>query len=119
VAPRRALRSSAARPRVAGQSDLADDTLAPMNDVEGYGPNDLPGVERTMASLATRRPVFHSEANFQHAFAWELQRRHEEARIRLETRPRPGVRLTCSRPWTDDGLPSVAREIAGRDAAAS
>jgi hypothetical protein len=46
-----------------------------------------------MASLAEHRPVFHSEADFQHAFAWELQRRHTEARIRLETRPRPGVRL--------------------------
>src|SRR4051794_21367439 len=54
---------------------------------------DLAEVEHVMSALAERRPVFHSEADFQHAFAWELQRRHPEARIRLETRPRPGVRL--------------------------
>jgi hypothetical protein len=54
---------------------------------------DLVELGHAMTSLAERRPVFHSEADFQHAFAWELQRRHALARIRLETRPRPGVRL--------------------------
>lgn len=37
--------------------------------------------------------VFHSEADFQHDFAWQLRSAHPDARIRLETRPRPGVRL--------------------------
>src|SRR5664280_2719473 len=40
-----------------------------------------------MTALAVGRPVFHSEADIQHAFAWELQRTHPAARIRLETRP--------------------------------
>ncbi len=37
-----------------------------------------------MASLANRRPVFHSEADFQFALAWELQKRHPEVEVRLE-----------------------------------
>jgi hypothetical protein len=53
----------------------------------------LEDLARTLLALAVRRPVFHSEADFQHAFAWQVQLEHPEARIRLETRPRPGVRL--------------------------
>jgi hypothetical protein len=53
----------------------------------------LDDVEQTMKRLAARRPIFHGEADFQHAFAWQLQTDHPAARIRLETRPRPGVRL--------------------------
>lgn len=53
----------------------------------------LSDLERTMTALAARRPVFHSEADFQHAFAWQMQLEHPAARIRLETRPRRGVRL--------------------------
>lgn len=53
----------------------------------------LAELEQTMAALAAQRPIFHSEADFQHAFAWQLQRSYPQARIRLETRPRPGVRL--------------------------
>jgi hypothetical protein len=48
---------------------------------------------RTMALLAERRPVFHSEADFQHAFAWQLHLDHPDARIRLETRIRLRERL--------------------------
>jgi hypothetical protein len=48
---------------------------------------DLPNV---LAALAIGRPVFHPEADFQLAFAWELQRAHPSARIRLETRPARG-----------------------------
>ena len=50
-------------------------------------------IEKTMDELARVRPVFHSEADFQHAFAWQLHSIYPDARIRLETRPRPGVRL--------------------------
>lgn len=53
----------------------------------------LDDIERWMTALAVHRPVFHSEADFQHGFAWEIHREHSDARIRLETRPRPGVRL--------------------------
>ncbi len=35
-------------------------------------------------SLAIQRPLYHSEADFQHAFAWEFHRRLPNATIRLE-----------------------------------
>jgi hypothetical protein len=35
-------------------------------------------------TLSMQRPLFHSEADFQHAFAWELQHRLPGAAIRLE-----------------------------------
>lgn len=47
----------------------------------------------TVAALAQARPLFHSEADFQHAFAWQLHAAYPAARIRLETRTRPGERL--------------------------
>jgi hypothetical protein len=50
-------------------------------------------LEKTMAALARERPVFHSEADFQHAFAWQLRDAYPGAHLRLETRPRAGVRL--------------------------
>src|SRR4051812_39593274 len=46
-----------------------------------------------LAHLASTRPVFHSEADFQHAFAWEVRSLDPAMRVRLETRPEPGVRL--------------------------
>ncbi len=46
-----------------------------------------------MAQLAEERPVFHSEADFQHAFASRLHLERPDARIRLEARARAGVRL--------------------------
>lgn len=44
-------------------------------------------VEASLRALARCRPVFHSEADFQHALAWQLQLDHPDAKIRLETRP--------------------------------
>lgn len=35
-------------------------------------------------TLAKRRALYHSEADFQHAFAWELHRSWPEAEVRLE-----------------------------------
>ena len=37
-----------------------------------------------LGSLSTRRPVFYSEADFQHALAWEIQLASKFASIRLE-----------------------------------
>lgn len=37
-----------------------------------------------MEALSERRPVFHSEADFQHALAWEIQTTCPDSRIRLE-----------------------------------
>jgi hypothetical protein len=46
-----------------------------------------------MSGLAAVRSVFHSEADLQHALAWQIQRAYPQARVRLEPRPRRGVRL--------------------------
>lgn len=51
---------------------------------------DIHGV---LERLAVERPVFHSEADFQHALAWRIQLEHPAAQIRLETRPERGIRL--------------------------
>jgi hypothetical protein len=41
-------------------------------------------VHSFMVELARKRAVFHSEADFQHAFAWQLQQQYPSAQIRLE-----------------------------------
>lgn len=46
-----------------------------------------------MKALHTARPVFHSEADFQHALAWVVHTVLPHVRVRLETRPAPGVHL--------------------------
>ena len=37
-----------------------------------------------LRSLSARRPLFHSEADFQHALAWEVQLANKSAAVRLE-----------------------------------
>ena len=41
-------------------------------------------IDDILARLAKVRPVFHSEADFQHALAWEIRERHPDAKLRLE-----------------------------------
>ena len=41
-------------------------------------------IHDSLKALACERPVFHSEADFQHALAWRLQREHSSAQLRLE-----------------------------------
>lgn len=41
-------------------------------------------VQKTLIALAVRRPIFHSEADFQHALAWEIHERLPKASVRLE-----------------------------------
>jgi hypothetical protein len=64
---------------------------------------DWPGVQTWLESLRRSRPVFHSEADFQHALAWAIQVSDPLARVRLETRPALGMRLDLfvSRPDLD------------------
>ena len=40
-----------------------------------------------MTNLASDRPLFHSEADFQHALAWQVHQTNPSLRIRLEYRP--------------------------------
>ena len=42
-----------------------------------------------MGSLAKKRPIFHSEADFQHALAWEIHKTTSGCEIRLEYSPVP------------------------------
>jgi hypothetical protein len=44
-------------------------------------------IEKIIEGLSKIRPVFHSEADFQHALAWEIQKHYPEAKIRLEIHP--------------------------------
>ena len=47
-------------------------------------------VEQVMAALiqlGLTRPIFHSEADFQHALAWQLHQDQPAAELRLEVRP--------------------------------
>lgn len=41
-------------------------------------------VVKVMQTLGVERPVFHSEADFQHALAWQIHLQLPESRIRLE-----------------------------------
>ncbi len=43
-------------------------------------------IESALEELALERPLFHSEADFQHALAWALHRRWPEYEVRLERR---------------------------------
>ena len=42
---------------------------------------DITGI---LKQLTEQRPIFHSEADFQHALAWEIHNRLSHAKIRLE-----------------------------------
>lgn len=49
--------------------------------------------EVVLGRLSAKRPVFHSEADFQHAFAWEAHSLDPQLEVPLETHPEPNVRL--------------------------
>lgn len=50
-------------------------------------------VHAIMANLSRQRPVFHSEADFQHAFAWQVHSDLPDSQVRLEYRPRIDERV--------------------------
>ena len=50
-------------------------------------------VVAVLSALAEQRLVFHSERDFQHALAWQIQLTYPQAQIRLEPRPRRGIHL--------------------------
>ena len=47
----------------------------------------LIGIENMLLTLAGKRPVFHSEADFQHALAWEIHLQNPACSLRLEYKP--------------------------------
>ena len=46
-------------------------------------------IAKLMLGLSKARPIFHSEADFQHAFAWQIHENLPDCQIRLEYNPRP------------------------------
>jgi hypothetical protein len=63
-----------------------------------------------MIELANLRPLFHSEADFQHALAWKLSEQDHSRNIRLEYRvPEMGRRYIDI--WFDNGERQTAIEL--------
>ena len=44
-------------------------------------------IKQILRELSSKRPIFHSEADFQHALAWEIHERLPACSIRLEQKP--------------------------------
>lgn len=63
-----------------------------------------------MRTLAGKRPVFHSEADFQHALAMEIARLDPAAQVRLEYRPLSDERVYLDL-WIGGGNRSLAIEL--------
>ena len=47
---------------------------------------DIKVINALMTNLSDKRKIFHSEADFQHAFAWQIQEMYENLEIRLESK---------------------------------
>lgn len=60
-------------------------------------------VEELLGRLSATRPVFHSEADMQHAVAWEAHALDPRLQVRLETHPSPNVRLDLAFGRSDTG----------------
>ena len=48
-------------------------------------------IHQVMAGLSSRRPIFHSEADFQHELAWEIHAMYDDCLVRLEFPPFPDL----------------------------
>jgi hypothetical protein len=70
-----------------------------------------------LESLQGSRRVFHSEADFQHALALAIAASDPGVRVRLETRPLPGMRLDLlvSRPDLGGHLAVELKYLPGGD----
>lgn len=48
---------------------------------------ELVNIEKLLIDLASKRPIFHSEADFQHNLAWEIHQQLPTCSMRLEFKP--------------------------------
>lgn len=64
----------------------------------------------SLTLLSQQRPIFHSEADFQHALAWLIHLHQPDARIRLEYRPLPHEPLYLDL-WVQDDQHALAIEL--------
>lgn len=63
-----------------------------------------------MRELRSKRPVFHSEADFQHALAMEIAKNYSQAQIRLESRPISDERIYLDL-WVSNSDQNLAIEL--------
>lgn len=64
-----------------------------------------------LASLSCNRPVFHSEADFQHSLAWQLREQYRTHSVRLEYRAPIQPQRGYIDIWMSDANESVAIEL--------
>jgi len=65
----------------------------------------------TMKALAAKRPVFHSEADFQHALAWEIHQQRSTCQVRLEAPLPVGEKRGHVDIWMSDDTAFCAVEL--------
>ncbi len=63
-----------------------------------------------MTSLAAIRPLFHSEADFQHAFAWQVHKVMPDLKVRLEYQAPVEEKIYID-VWLDGGQRTTAIEL--------
>jgi hypothetical protein len=68
-------------------------------------------VEKVMSELRLHRPIFHSEADFQHAMAWQIHTQHSNATVRLEINHGQGDQREYTDIFLKDDAESYAIEL--------
>ena len=68
-------------------------------------------ISKLMGKIAAERQLFHSEADFQHAFAWEVHKQLSNAVIRLEYRFPAEKRVLHLDCWLEKGAKKLAVEL--------
>jgi hypothetical protein len=64
-----------------------------------------------LARLSAERPVFHSEADFQHALAWAIREMHSNVAVRLEVPRQVNGRRARIDLWLQDGTDRAGVEV--------
>lgn len=79
----------------AGRGFVSGNTRVVANAAIAPGEFKVPiDIRLVLRGLAAKRKLFHSEADFQHALAWEIHERYPDCSIRLEFTPsEPSARL--------------------------
>jgi hypothetical protein len=68
-------------------------------------------IHDVLVALAAQRPIYHSEADFQHALAWEIHKRLPTARVRLERRMLHEGKAMHIDLWIERGADLLAIEL--------
>lgn len=68
-------------------------------------------ISSALEKLSKERPVFHSEADFQHALAWEIHKQLPESAIRLEFKPSHSKKRVYLDLWVKDKENILAIEL--------